>query len=327
MLCDARELADEIDMPTNFELTQPHTPQNDELKYCKDLEIVLTDGNSLDINALDLADEIVAKRGHGRESSLKSPCKWTNGIPWSIKFYITLQPLLVGDICQLLILHVPSQVTNSKSLFGESVKLCKTVVHSVHTSCPGFLGFSTAVMLAKFKMLEGDFSCAKTLLYQSVDKDDSNPEGRIVMAQLHLNEGNLYAASHCLEVALSFNFEVRENFDYLMIKAEIQKQQGLLPDAAETLNFAKTVAFLDIKKEDDLKSSKRIPISKKINLYVELIKIYCDLNKQPENAVEAYEQALKQNPKDSDLASKIGTALVKTHNYEKKLNHLCGGYF
>ncbi|GFV68416.1 tetratricopeptide repeat protein 21B [Trichonephila clavipes] len=347
------------------------------------------------------------------------------GIPWSIKFYITLQPLLVGDICQLLILHVPSQVTNSKSLFGESVKLCKTVVHSVHTSCPGFLGFSTAVMLAKFKMLEGDFSCAKTLLYQSVDKDDSNPEGRIVMAQLHLNEGNLYAASHCLEVALSFNFEVRENFDYLMIKAEIQKQQGLLPDAAETLNFAKTVAFLDIKKEDDLKSSKRIPISKKINLYVELIKIYCDLNKQdaansaiheantlfrdtpefdrlrfavayfalsrndvncalkileeikpdkscyfealkqraeiylnqrknrikyincyreavkekntpetlnllgdaymkiqePENAVEAYEQALKQNPKDSDLASKIGTALVKTHNYEKAVTY------
>ncbi|GFW49773.1 uncharacterized protein TNCV_358761 [Trichonephila clavipes] len=37
-----------------------YTPQNDELKYCKDLETVLTDGNSPDINALDLADEILA---------------------------------------------------------------------------------------------------------------------------------------------------------------------------------------------------------------------------------------------------------------------------
>ncbi|GFS58363.1 uncharacterized protein TNCV_2475191 [Trichonephila clavipes] len=37
-----------------------YTHQNDELKYCKDLETVLTDGNSPDINALDLADEIVA---------------------------------------------------------------------------------------------------------------------------------------------------------------------------------------------------------------------------------------------------------------------------
>ncbi|XP_035231472.1 uncharacterized protein LOC118203304 [Stegodyphus dumicola] len=127
MLCDARELADEIDIPAYFELTQPHhrvrrrnvnldyearddpiedptlkykaefyfftldkainalesrfdlisthsnyfqflyntcdlkdTPQKDVLKYCKDLETVLTDGNSSDINVLDLAHEIVA---------------------------------------------------------------------------------------------------------------------------------------------------------------------------------------------------------------------------------------------------------------------------
>ncbi|GFY31183.1 RNase H domain-containing protein [Trichonephila clavipes] len=37
-----------------------YTPQNDELKHCKDLETVLTDGNLPGINALDLADEIVA---------------------------------------------------------------------------------------------------------------------------------------------------------------------------------------------------------------------------------------------------------------------------
>ncbi|GFV10954.1 dimer_Tnp_hAT domain-containing protein [Trichonephila clavipes] len=37
-----------------------YTPQNDELKYCKDLETVLTDENSSNINALDLADEIAA---------------------------------------------------------------------------------------------------------------------------------------------------------------------------------------------------------------------------------------------------------------------------
>ncbi|GIX87209.1 tetratricopeptide repeat protein 21B [Caerostris extrusa] len=109
-----------------------------------------------------------------------------------------LQPLLVRDICRLLILHVPSQVQNSKSVFGECLNLCKIAVHSVHLSCPGFLEFSTAVMLANLKMLEGDFSSAKSLLYQSVDKEDSNPEGRIVMAQLHLNEGNLLCCQSLL---------------------------------------------------------------------------------------------------------------------------------
>lgn len=36
---------------------------------------------------------------------------------------------------------------------------------------------------------------------------------------------------------------------------------------------------------------------------------------QPEKAIEAYDQALKKNPKDSILASKMGKALIKTHNY------------
>lgn len=38
---------------------------------------------------------------------------------------------------------------------------------------------------------------------------------------------------------------------------------------------------------------------------------------QPEKAIEVYELALKKNPKDGALASKIGKALVKTHNYGK----------
>ncbi|XP_051814487.1 tetratricopeptide repeat protein 21B isoform X2 [Acanthochromis polyacanthus] len=42
---------------------------------------------------------------------------------------------------------------------------------------------------------------------------------------------------------------------------------------------------------------------------------------EPEKAIEVYEQALKKNPKDGALASKIGKALVKTHNYVKAINY------
>lgn len=42
---------------------------------------------------------------------------------------------------------------------------------------------------------------------------------------------------------------------------------------------------------------------------------------QPEEAIVAYEQALSQNPKDGTLASKIGKALVKTHNYSKAITY------
>ncbi|XP_036998976.2 tetratricopeptide repeat protein 21B [Artibeus jamaicensis] len=42
---------------------------------------------------------------------------------------------------------------------------------------------------------------------------------------------------------------------------------------------------------------------------------------EPEDAIVAYEQALNQNPKDGTLASKIGKALVKTHNYSKAITY------
>ena len=38
---------------------------------------------------------------------------------------------------------------------------------------------------------------------------------------------------------------------------------------------------------------------------------------KPEKAIEVYETALKRNPRDGALASKIGQALVKTHHYGK----------
>ncbi|XP_008061219.1 tetratricopeptide repeat protein 21B [Carlito syrichta] len=42
---------------------------------------------------------------------------------------------------------------------------------------------------------------------------------------------------------------------------------------------------------------------------------------EPEEAIIAYQQALNQNPKDGTLASKIGKALVKTHNYSKAITY------
>ncbi|XP_077010168.1 tetratricopeptide repeat protein 21B isoform X2 [Tamandua tetradactyla] len=42
---------------------------------------------------------------------------------------------------------------------------------------------------------------------------------------------------------------------------------------------------------------------------------------EPEEAIVAYEQALNQNPKDGTIASKIGKALVKTHNYSKAITY------
>lgn len=38
---------------------------------------------------------------------------------------------------------------------------------------------------------------------------------------------------------------------------------------------------------------------------------------QPEQAIKSFEEAIKLNPTDTSLASKIGKALITTHDYAK----------
>lgn len=40
---------------------------------------------------------------------------------------------------------------------------------------------------------------------------------------------------------------------------------------------------------------------------------------EPDLAIEAYQKALEINPQDSHLASKLGRAYVKTHQYSKAI--------
>jgi len=42
---------------------------------------------------------------------------------------------------------------------------------------------------------------------------------------------------------------------------------------------------------------------------------------EPEKAIDVYETALKRNPRDGSLASKIGQALIKTHQYGKAISY------
>ncbi|GFW68900.1 uncharacterized protein TNCV_2917991 [Trichonephila clavipes] len=191
MPCNSRELADEIDIPANFELTQPRhrvrrrnvnvdyearddpiedptlkykaefyfftldkamnaleskfylistnssyfqflynvcdlkdTPQNNELKYCKDLETVLTDGNSSDINVLDLAGEIVAVLAllNKNESPIEI-LKFISNLYFSPNLGIVLRILLTLPI---------SVASGERSCFSK-LKLIKKFLHSTTT--------------------------------------------------------------------------------------------------------------------------------------------------------------------------------------------------
>lgn len=51
------------------------------------------------------------------------------------------------------------------------------------------------------------------------------------------------------------------------------------------------------------------------------MKIYFPIFPEPDEAIAAFKQALKQNPSDPLLASKLGRAYVKTHQYAKAISY------
>lgn len=49
--------------------------------------------------------------------------------------------------------------------------------------------------------------------------------------------------------------------------------------------------------------------------------LICVLFTEPEEAINSFKMALRQNPSDSLLASKLGRAYVKTHQYNKAITY------
>ncbi|GFX13902.1 dimer_Tnp_hAT domain-containing protein [Trichonephila clavipes] len=97
------------------------TPQNDVLKYCKDLETVLTNGNSSNINTLDLADETVAALLNKKESPIEI-----------LKFRSNLDSAPNLGIVLRILLTLPVNVASGEGSFSK-LKLIKKFLRSSTT--------------------------------------------------------------------------------------------------------------------------------------------------------------------------------------------------
>ena len=57
-------------------------------------------------------------------------------------------------------------------------------------------------------MSPGDLASAQATLQHCLDQDATFSDAHILMAQIHLNQGNFKLANQSLEVGLSYNFQV-----------------------------------------------------------------------------------------------------------------------
>ncbi|EMP38709.1 Tetratricopeptide repeat protein 21B [Chelonia mydas] len=152
------------------------------------------------------------------------------------------------------------------------------------------------------------------------------------LVEAHRLNGEQHEAAKVLQDAINEFTGTPEELRVVIANADLALAQGDIEQAltmlrnitSEQLYFVQAKEkmadiYLQYRKEKKLYAScyrdlvDKLPSS---HTFLLLGDAYMNIQ-EPEEAIEVYEQALKKNPRDGILASKIGKALIKTHNYSK----------
>ncbi|KAL0963799.1 hypothetical protein UPYG_G00313730 [Umbra pygmaea] len=347
------------------------------------------------------------------------------GLPLGVDYFEKLNPDFLLEIVKEYLALCPAKPPAQGQPPAPQLQHCVSVLETVVKIVPGLL--QGVFLLAKVRFQSGDIDAAQSSLQHCLDQCPSHAEAHLLMAQIHLLQGNVKHCSQSLELCLSHNFEVREHPMYHLIKAQVQKRMGELQEAIQTLQMAMILPGIRRVRASAKSKNKKVELSPAdcVSVFLELAEalwlngeqheaakvmqdaineftgtpeemrvtianadlallrgdtelalgmlrnitpeqpyyiqakekmadIYLTHRKEkrlyascyrelveklpsphtylllgdayvniqePEKAIEIFEQALKKNPKDGALASKIGKALVKTHNYAKAITY------
>ncbi|KAK8788407.1 hypothetical protein V5799_021812 [Amblyomma americanum] len=345
------------------------------------------------------------------------------GLPLGAEYLLLLNPDFIYEIVKLYLQYAPDKPVDSGQAMPEPLKKSQTVLQPVLRCCPGSV--EAIYLMGKLKYLSNDLVEAQSLLSKCTQQYSSFTSAQLLLAQMHIHQGNIKNASQLLETALSYDFEVREKPIFHIIKAKILKEQGEYQEAVQLLNAAMALCAPPGSTASNKNRKQELTSSDKLSLYLELADVYNKLDQQheavrvmqeaaeefrgtyeetrvaiascelalargdveealtllrnigpdqpyfqqarekmadiylnyrkdprlyascyreiiekfpvpqsylmlgdaymkiqePDNAIGAYEQALRKNPKDSAVARKIGQALIKTHQFERAVTY------
>ncbi|KAH6929544.1 hypothetical protein HPB50_002626 [Hyalomma asiaticum] len=358
------------------------------------------------------------------------------GLPLGVDYLLLLNPDFIFEVVKLYLQYAPdkakfvyetfcstSQPVDSGQTIPEPLKRGQAILQPVLRSCPGSV--EAVYWMGKLKYLSNDLVQAQSLLSKCTQQYSSFTSAQLLLAQMHIHQGNIKSASQLLETALSYDFEVREKPIFHIIKAKILKEQGDYQEAVQLLNAAMALCTTPASTASRKNRKQELTSSDKLSLYLELADVYGKLDQQheavrvmqeaanefrgtseetrvsiascelalsrgdveealsllrnigpdqpyfqqarekmadiylnyrkdprlyascyreiiekfpvpqsylmlgdaymkiqePDNAIGAYEQALRKNPKDSAVARKIGQALIKTHQFERAITY------
>lgn len=177
----------------------------------------------------------------------------------SLDLYTKLSPDFVLDVVRLYITFAPFDPLNPGQPVSHALKQSMAFLDPLLASCPAHR--EPLFLMAKVKFLSGNWNPSLALLEKCLEKEDSFSEGYLLKARILLHMQQYKASQQALDIAVSHDFQIRDNIEYQLVKGSLLKYERKYEEAISILNQALEAITSSTRKQSASRTSrgKRTP--------------------------------------------------------------------
>ncbi|XP_074168694.1 tetratricopeptide repeat protein 21A isoform X4 [Rhinolophus sinicus] len=189
-------------------------------------------------------------------------------LPLGSEYFEKLDPLFLVCIAREYLFFCPKQPRSPGQILSPLLKQVTVILNPVVKAAPALI--DPLYLMAQVKYLSGELENAQSTLQRCLELDPTSADAHLLMAQVYLAQGNFSMCSHCLELGVSHNFQVRDHPLYHFIKARALNKSGDYPEAIKTL---KMILKLPTVKMEEGKKFRRPSVQpdERVSILLELV--------------------------------------------------------
>ncbi|XP_003221910.1 tetratricopeptide repeat protein 21A [Anolis carolinensis] len=189
-----------------------------------------------------------------------------HGLPLSIEYYEKLNPMFLIEIVKEYLVFCPTQPRLPGQVLSSLLKQATIILNPLVKAAPGMI--EPLFLMAQVKYLSGELETAQGTLQRCLELDPTSTDANLLMAQIHLSQGNIKECVHSLEIGVSYNFQLRDSPLYHFIRARALNKGGEYPEAIKVLKML--VNLPQMKGETKKGQGPPLTTSEQVSIYLEL---------------------------------------------------------
>ncbi|KAM9075808.1 LOW QUALITY PROTEIN: tetratricopeptide repeat protein 21A [Megaptera novaeangliae] len=188
-------------------------------------------------------------------------------LPLSSEYFERLDPLFLVCIAKEYLVFCPKQPRSPGQIVSPLLKQVSVILNPVVKAAPALI--DPLYVMAQVKYLSGELENAQSTLQRCLELDPTSVDAYLLMSQIYLAQGNFAMCSHCLELGVSYNFQVRDHPLYHFIKARALNKSGDYPEAIKALKMIIKLPILKMEESKKFHGPSVRP-SERVSILLEL---------------------------------------------------------